>query len=525
MPPNITITTQSFLILSVVLVLVLTGAFLRFNGLIETAAFDSDMSRDVLAVDHLVRWGEHHLAVPFAAGGFVDDNMYLSNSFLYYYLLVPFYLIGQTPEWLLYSINILAVCNVLIFFYLGNKLGGSWAGLVCAIYFALHISFVYATRDIWQPFFLAALLPLMFLCLFQAWSTKSKYAYLLSIYLFGLAAHLHFSMLALGVPLLAYFIEMSLYFYKQNRKVFWLGIFAVLQMILLLFIGSFQFTHYELIPDFLYQILQKDGDSSVIWSLSNFDQQYRFARLVPWSVWFLPALATLGGLQLLRKFQKSAEKNQQLKLLGFFLLTFISYVAARLIFEPKIHYFLPFQFLFVLWIGYAVSSFSSWIAKGVICVALSLFCLVSSQEKLATIAFGNEMYQKRVISERIFEHLSADEKANFELTAIVSWHDSWDVSAAHAYWYYLEHLFDRQMVKLEKLNANTQLIGVPQRQILICERKYRALDDPKPCLAVAEQYFAARSTDKSSENTQIVEIPKNTDGYDYPSYRLFEVKQ
>lgn len=241
------------------LVLFVGALYLRLHNLVETSFFDVDTSRDLIAVDHIVRYQEHHLAVPDAAG---SENK-LKNSPVYYYVLIPFYLLGKSPEGMLYVLNITASLNVFVFYLIGKRLKNHWAGLLCAALFGWNILYVEMTSNILQPFFLSVFLPWGFLVMLVSWQKKSVSSFVGSLLIFGLAIHIHSSVLTLVVPFAVYFVAMNAYFWKRNRYVVFFSTALVAALAGFWIVASGQLSISTNIFSYLFNVLVRHHISPV----------------------------------------------------------------------------------------------------------------------------------------------------------------------------------------------------------------------------------------------------------------------
>lgn len=108
------------------------GAFLRFSDFYEKIIFYGDHSRDFLTVYKIVRFQEWVFHGPAAS---VTWNLL---SPVYYYLLLPFYLLTNWhPLTQIYLTALLSVVTIAVLFFCVRDLWGTKSGLIAALIYAV----------------------------------------------------------------------------------------------------------------------------------------------------------------------------------------------------------------------------------------------------------------------------------------------------------------------------------------------------------------------------------------------------
>lgn len=520
---------RNLIVFLLITTFVVCGAFLRFHNLIEYAFFDVDMSRDILAVDHILRFGEFHSAIPLAEGGEINGQAVLSNSFFYFYFLVPFYMLGRSPESVLYVMNGLSVVGIVVFFLIGNKMSGRWAGIISAMFFATNIVFIEANRDIWQPFVLASLLPYALYCFVDSWKTKSRWSYFATLILFGVLIHIHLSVLSLIPLLFIYFLDMSRHFFTTDRKVFWLGVGTVFCTLCLWLIGmKWSVTPSELIT-FLASVRRNSLDQNLPSDLeSSFIRGRNVAPFFSYIILVLIAGISSGFHAVIGL---PAKRATVFKVWSIALIILGSYLLSRAFFAAKFYYFLPYYYFLVIGLGYAVAQLRSTGLKILVTVSLMLLSLSGI---LPGLHFHREWYdtdilQKRLVAQVMLQdELHSKNQKNAEhvgVLSMVNYGSGWFRSDGHALWYFLEQSMETQLVTIGAHNADLTVLHTPDAYYLSCEAMDIYVNGPDRCLREAELYLPFSAEQKACANLNVIEVSYPDQWRnDLWKYRVFSVE-
>lgn len=160
--------------LLVLYVIVLLGAFLRFQGVFTLSfAFTYDVGRDMIAVASIVN--NHKLPLIGATTG-------LPGVFYgpwWYYLLVPFFVISLgNPQGIAVAMAGIGIVSVILGFILGKKIEGDLLGLTFAGFLAVSPVMVSLSSQIWNPDIAPFFVLLTLLVLYQIFSQKESKSYL-----------------------------------------------------------------------------------------------------------------------------------------------------------------------------------------------------------------------------------------------------------------------------------------------------------------------------------------------------------
>lgn len=208
------------------LLIVLIGMYLRFYRIESIQEFGWDQGRDAWKVRDIIK-GQIVLNGPRTGIG----HMHLGS--LWYYLLVPFYLITKLdPAGAIYLNIIVNLFNFVAIFYVTKKIYGGKGALFTSFIYTTNKYLIEINRTAWNVTPIPGVAALIFYSIYKiVYENKYKWIFLLS-FLTGLFFHLHFSVVFL--PLI---ILLSLIFVKDKKKVFIYGLVS-LPLLIIWFIPS-----------------------------------------------------------------------------------------------------------------------------------------------------------------------------------------------------------------------------------------------------------------------------------------------
>lgn len=132
-----------FLWISVVVIIL--GALIRLHKFPTDTAFNSDQGSDLLVARAIVKDGNRPLVGPLLS---VDA---LTIPPTYYYLLASFLAIGRTIEGTAIFFYAMSLLSVFIFYYVAKSLMGISGGIIGVFMYAISVSMVFHSRNMWQP--------------------------------------------------------------------------------------------------------------------------------------------------------------------------------------------------------------------------------------------------------------------------------------------------------------------------------------------------------------------------------------
>lgn len=292
------------------LLIVLVGMYLRFYKIEYTQSFGWDQARDAWLVRDIIH-GKIILNGPRTGIG----HFHLGP--LWYYLLVPFYLLTNLdPSGAIYLNILVNLLNFIAIFYVSKKIYGNKAALFISFIYATNNYLIQINRTAWNVSPIPGVAALIFYGIYKVVYEK-KYKWILIIScLTGLFLHLHFTVVFL--PLI---IILSLILVKNKKKAFIWGA-ASLPLLFVWFI-----------PNILYDIQSKNNNSSLFvnflkdYFINGFHFKFFLFRLNDAFIQFQTILSLPKAYSLL-KFVVPAiyfvallfEKEKKQKILGYLIL-------------------------------------------------------------------------------------------------------------------------------------------------------------------------------------------------------------
>lgn len=157
------------------LAILVVGAFLRLYRIDGYMTFLGDEGRDALVWLRMVRNGKFTLIGPQTSIG----NMYLGP--LYYYLMLPFYLLfGLSPLGPSVGVALLGVATIFLIWKIGQQWFGEIAGLTAALLYAISPVVITYSHSSWNPNIMPFFALLTIWGIWQFWD-KNKFIWLPAI--------------------------------------------------------------------------------------------------------------------------------------------------------------------------------------------------------------------------------------------------------------------------------------------------------------------------------------------------------
>ncbi|MFZ6035218.1 MAG: ArnT family glycosyltransferase [Patescibacteria group bacterium] len=231
-----------------VILVIALGMGLRFYRINDVQAFGWDQARDAWLTRDIIQ-GKMVLNGPRTGVG----HFHLGP--LWYYLLVPFYLMtGMDPVAANYLNILLNLANFMAIYLVTKKIFDDQAALFVTFFYAIDRYLIEFTRVSGNPSPIPGVAAVIFYCIYKVvYKNESKFVFPLA-FLTGMFFHLHFSAVFLPLIILGSFALV-----KDRLKVFVNGL-----MSLPLFLVWF-------IPEVLYEIQSKSTNVNLF---SNFMKDY-----------------------------------------------------------------------------------------------------------------------------------------------------------------------------------------------------------------------------------------------------------
>lgn len=234
--------------LPIFLLIVFLGMLLRFYKINDVQSFGWDQARDAWLTRDIIQ-GKWVLNGPRTGVG----HFHLGP--LWYYLLVPFYLLtGLDPVAANHLNFIVNLFNFAAIFWVTKKILDDRAALFTIFFYATNKYLIELNRVAWNVSPVPGVAAIIFYCLYKiVYENKYKYIFLLS-FLSGLFFHLHFS-----VIFLPFIFLFSFALVKEKLR--------ILKLSLL----SLPLALVWLIPEFMYELSTKNTNINLF---SNFLKDY-----------------------------------------------------------------------------------------------------------------------------------------------------------------------------------------------------------------------------------------------------------
>lgn len=366
------------ILIFLILFLILT----RFYKLRDTAFFVNDQGRDIKVLHSMFVDKKMTLIGPATSFAGNYGNIYFGPY--YYYFLLPFYLINQSPYFMTAVFPLLFIFGIFLFFLVGEFEFGQKLIIVLLLTFSWYC--MYYTRFLWNlnlAFLVSFILFSIFL-IFKRKIVKHNTLSLVFGLMSGMAFQIHYGMLFLYISLLAFFLKN-----KKNLFLYFIG----------LTISFFPF----LIFDIRHQYVISKNIQSLLISLFEFQNKGLsmsslvsiFAKIFDYYLFPLISLdywlkATIALFVYCYVIFFHLRKKKEINLLIVF--SFIIFILSFFVFKRDFDYYLAcFMIWFYLGLGLALFDLVKTIrGKLFVTVFLILFICLNSYKyfKLPINSFG-----------------------------------------------------------------------------------------------------------------------------------------
>ncbi|HTK03767.1 MAG TPA: glycosyltransferase family 39 protein [Alphaproteobacteria bacterium] len=211
----------------ILLLILITAAFLRLYKIDQYMTFLGDEGRDVIVVRRFLT----ELHPPLIGPGTSVGNMYLGP--LYYYMMAPALLLANfSPVGPAVQIAILGVATIFFIWFLARKWFGKTAGLVAAGLYAINPTVINFSRSSWNPNIMPFFALLSIYAIWKVYQEK-KYSWLIVLgisYAFVLQSH-YLGLLLLPVIVIFWFLSRP----PIRYTLYAISLFAILMSPLLFF--------------------------------------------------------------------------------------------------------------------------------------------------------------------------------------------------------------------------------------------------------------------------------------------------
>lgn len=247
--------------LAILLLVLVMGGALRWYDVGPAMHFGTDEGRDAFVVSSLVTGEEVPLLGPAAPNNRPDFHL----GPFFYYLLSPFYLIGQSsPQSGAVAIALFSTASIILVYLLARDLWGWIAGLSAAGLFAVSFFMVYYGRWVWNPNFVPFFILGLLYCLLRVVQSGTHRSY----WLYGGAALLGGVIQLHGTALLVVPVVVAVVLVWYRPAVRWwqyligLGIVGLMHIPL----GIYELTHrFANSRGFIRVMTQADSGTHLGW--------------------------------------------------------------------------------------------------------------------------------------------------------------------------------------------------------------------------------------------------------------------
>lgn len=190
-------------------IILVVAFFVRSFRVNDLLGFYYDQGRDALII-----WDLWHKGKTFLIGPTTGiEGIFLGP--LYYYLITPFYILGQGNP--VFPATFLAIMNTLsiaLLFYIGLNYFNVWVGLLATLFSALSFTNLMSHRWLSNPNPLTLISTLILLCLFKLTQNKPKYFPIICL-LIGLGLQFEAASAIFFIPSLL----ITLIIFRKNIKI------------------------------------------------------------------------------------------------------------------------------------------------------------------------------------------------------------------------------------------------------------------------------------------------------------------
>ena len=231
-------------------VILLISSYLRLQSSINgTFAYTYDVGRDMLNIANIV--DAHHISLIGPTTG--QEGIFYGPW--WYWLITPFFILfSGSVRGIDAFMGLTGVLTVLLVYWLGNKIGGRWVGLLSMLFAGISNSLIDTSSQIWNP----NVSPLVLICILIVIVKFSEEEHKINqsrwLVLLGLLAALSFDSLEIvygSVQLIALLVFMFVYLRKKFRPY---NIFSFLTGVVIIELPRimFEFRHQFLMTKALF---------------------------------------------------------------------------------------------------------------------------------------------------------------------------------------------------------------------------------------------------------------------------------
>lgn len=455
------INKSQYIYLSILLFILLLGAFLRFYKIREYMTFLGDEGRDMLVVKRMIIDHKFTLLGPITSVG----SIYMGP--IYYYFMAPFlWLWRMDPVGPSIMVAIISVFTIALLYKLGAEFFDPFIGLLSSFIYAISRLTIIYGHSSWNPNVVPFFALLIIYCLLKV-IVKKKYRWLIVAGLsLGVLIQLHYVTL-MFIPIIL--VSLFLIRFRVPIRYYLMSIvgFMVSYSPFLLFELRHNFVNLQSVWRFIWE--QKRSAAPTIFSTVNtiFDVLVRlFWRIVvienaELTKLFMVGIIVIVGYIWFKK-QKNKEKLMSMKVIIIWL---VVGVASFGLYQGIVYdYYLGSLFPVPTLLS-AVMLYTLWKMRrlGRISAIILIFFIVyfNFKNNPMKIEPNNMLKNTETIARFIYEK-NEGKPYNFALIAI---HNS-----DHAYRYFLE-IWGHPPVTIENPTVDPERKTVTEQLFVICEEK------------------------------------------------------
>jgi len=409
----------------------------------------------------------------------------VKNSPVYYWLLSLFWFITRSAIGVGYFFALIGFLTVIFGYLLGEKIAGNKLGILLSLFIAISPFVIAASHNIWQahliPFFTIIS---MYTTILSIQKKKKILDFTLVIVLFfGIHIHLSFIPIFIVGSIWVFYIIFQYLLNKKNTQALMLAFHWLFQLFIFVQLTKGNINNY--LTFFSTFVLDARKSNLLITLISRFEDAIRntFARHGEINEYCLYIIFLSFIIILIYQLLKKKTRSNALIILSFFSSIIFTSFYHNPVNSELIWYYLNPYFICVLIIStYSISIImdrNKYFALILIfgCIFLMIKCILGFGDLYFFTSTPLDEYgDSRNISKIIFDDLQRVNSSSFVLLIC----DNTPSFATASYYYFLETLFNKQLVFLTPSFNNTQPITINPKYIyLICigdganEKAYR----------------------------------------------------
>lgn len=448
-----------------------------------------DEARDMLVVNHIVKYGELLYRGPAAFGGMGS----LANSAGYYYFISFFWFFFSSPN--LFILFWSFISSLLI--VLANKIGKMIDGKITGLIFASLVSFspelIYEAKNLYQPHLL---FPFVMLFLFFILKTNKQILdYVFAMFFLLLPLHFHYGILLI-LPIGLIWIFLDWLSFLKTHKFNWLNYSLPLFFLLLILVWIY--SSYQVFPFdqflFLPNTLKDSQANGLVYQFSSINTEFSklffrtendFLLLLSLPLIFLSSFIYL-------KNHRSNQIKQSMCFLS--LLSLSAFFAVFSKAQLNETYFLALLPIYFLLIALSIRTVISYTKKvGTVFFVLLILFSISISLKYDKSNYRESFFEEvfsisNVINQDyLVRHENELSSTDYSLAMISTnntiRYDGWGTTP---FWFALEDISKQKLVKITDENYAANHSPVNQNPgfiYFICEHRDGYVpNDPNACL-------------------------------------------